>query len=452
MYKRIAVITLVVLVAAVAPSKQCLASPYRIEGVGTLAGSPAFGVPGETVTVSIDLDPSQFAYIPVANPIFHYFETTETVPVEVVGDISGAFPNVDPVNRVVALELTNDSGSDQVGIDNGSGSGVTSIFTSYCKTNDCFDGDVEPFTPTELFELTERSVNETADWNITSFVNFFTGGSQDLFVLSNVSWTFTDLHSGPTQTVDIVADFDVKYTPGPIYSMEEGANGLAVGLGFNAENPEERAILEFPLDAIPANAIIESATLEFDPYVSSGAPQLEVFGYEGDGLASLSDGTAPGQVLDITDPASVSNGMLFDIETSYIQSLLGSASHLGVRLRSLDLPLYVGFGSLESSFSNPYPTLSLEYSFAGDFDGDSDVDDDDYALWESDFALNGDSDANGDGVTDGADFLIWQTDYLSGVSTPAVVQLVPEPSAIMLALGFVLFGWSTSARRNIRLG
>ena len=61
----------------------------------------------------------------------------------------------------------------------------------------------------------------------------------------------------------------------------------------------------------------------------------------------------------------------------------------------------------------------------GDFDGDGDVDGDDEAKWEGDYALNDGSDADDDGDSDGVDFLIWQRNY--GFGTLAGTTAVPEP-------------------------
>lgn len=74
----------------------------------------------------------------------------------------------------------------------------------------------------------------------------------------------------------------------------------------------------------------------------------------------------------------------------------------------------------------------IEEQIAGDFDGDSDVDNTDLAQWEGDYGLNGDSDADNDGDSDGTDFLIWQRNYGTGVLSAATT--VPEPGAGVLAV------------------
>ena len=76
-------------------------------------------------------------------------------------------------------------------------------------------------------------------------------------------------------------------------------------------------------------------------------------------------------------------------------------------------------------------------SLAADFDGDGDVDGDDFLIWQSGFGCIGDcttqdGDADGDHDVDGDDFLIWQTEFSGGADLNA--GAVPEPSTALLAL------------------
>ena len=77
----------------------------------------------------------------------------------------------------------------------------------------------------------------------------------------------------------------------------------------------------------------------------------------------------------------------------------------------------------------------------GDFDGDGDVDGDDFLLWQRNFPVldgtagSSSGDANGDGNVDGDDFLVWQENF----PYPTVLSSVPEPNSLMLlALGGLL--------------
>jgi hypothetical protein len=73
-----------------------------------------------------------------------------------------------------------------------------------------------------------------------------------------------------------------------------------------------------------------------------------------------------------------------------------------------------------------------------DFDGDGDVDGDDFLTWQRGLGVGNDlstGDANDDNVVDGDDLAIWTAQFGPGASLAAVAQ-IPEPaSAALLAVG-----------------
>jgi hypothetical protein len=89
-----------------------------------------------------------------------------------------------------------------------------------------------------------------------------------------------------------------------------------------------------------------------------------------------------------------------------------------------------------------YPTTEIElYGTVvvlqpGDFNGDGNVDGDDFVIWQNNFPKSSEAtlamgDADGDGDVDGADFVVWQTNFPftpGGGTSP-----VPEPASIILA-------------------
>jgi hypothetical protein len=80
---------------------------------------------------------------------------------------------------------------------------------------------------------------------------------------------------------------------------------------------------------------------------------------------------------------------------------------------------------------------------AGDFDGDGDVDGDDFLVWQSSVgmsagAMASDGDADGDGDVDGDDFLIWQSNFGSASGSSAT-SAVPEPSGLATILISLVF-------------
>ena len=293
-------------------------------------------------------------------------------------------------------------------------------------TNGTFDIDVGP---------TYRKQVTSLGWAHNG--DLIVGGYSVVTANVDSNWHVARLAIGvpsPTQTINIAPTFDVKAIPGAVQSITEGETSLFIGLGFDAENPEERPIFEFPLVAVPEGATITAATLKLKPYVSSGEPRIEALGYAGDGLASISDITAPGEIVAITDPVSAALASI-DIELSpeFIQSLLGTSSHLGLRLRSLNAPLYVGFDSTEAAFDTP-PRLTITYTLPtveGDFTGDGVVDGADLLEWTMAFGQGDQADFDEDGDSDGNDFLALQR----AVSQQAgATASVPEPALHGLAL------------------
>jgi len=90
---------------------------------------------------------------------------------------------------------------------------------------------------------------------------------------------------------------------------------------------------------------------------------------------------------------------------------------------------------LDTVAHNPNGSLAPQ---AGDFDLDGDVDDDDLTKWQSDYAVDDESDADEDGDSDGFDFLAWQRNAAVSSTLASQVDAVPEPaSAALLLLGIL---------------
>ena len=86
---------------------------------------------------------------------------------------------------------------------------------------------------------------------------------------------------------------------------------------------------------------------------------------------------------------------------------------------------YIGFGDETGSYSLEVDVDPAAVQIPGDFDGDQDVDGDDFLVWQAYFGTTGpDGDANGDGQVDGDDFLIWQGNFGTGSGSGAVTQVV----------------------------
>ena len=113
-------------------------------------------------------------------------------------------------------------------------------------------------------------------------------------------------------------------------------------------------------------------------------------------------------------------------------------------------PTYYGIvrgDNFNQSVVVPVGVVTYEGVIPGDFDGDGDIDGDDFLLWKNGFEISVDAalldgDADVDGDVDGDDFLIWQNSF----PYPAALSSVPEPASLVL---FTLGGLMMLRRRAI---
>ena len=106
----------------------------------------------------------------------------------------------------------------------------------------------------------------------------------------------------------------------------------------------------------------------------------------------------------------------------------------------------------------PANALAREYSEAEiskDFkaNGSTDVDDDDYTVWEATFDMAGvglAADGNGNGVVDAADYTVWRDNFGASVHAGAGsgATVVPEPTAVaIIAVSLFILPALTCRRR-----
>ncbi len=98
------------------------------------------------------------------------------------------------------------------------------------------------------------------------------------------------------------------------------------------------------------------------------------------------------------------------------------------------------------------PIAALPPTLPGDFNNDGRVDHDDYNLWRSTFGSMSqlEADANRSGVVDAADYVIWRQNLSPAAGQPTFAAMnVPEPAAIVLAIGALAAAW---CRRRLRRG
>ncbi len=94
---------------------------------------------------------------------------------------------------------------------------------------------------------------------------------------------------------------------------------------------ERRGILEFSLTGIPSSSTIQSATLSFtiDTYQTPPDPVIAFHGYPANGLLESADAIQPFNPIG-QETISGLGDYQTSLDSAYIESLLGSSSHLGL--------------------------------------------------------------------------------------------------------------------------
>jgi hypothetical protein len=162
-------------------------------------------VPGEAITVSVVLSSDDFQYIPLENSIVHYFAPSTTIPVDIVGSVSGAFQEVSPIARFVALELEESTtGGDSLALDVAAGTAGTSLLSLSTNGSSGFDGNVTPHSSEDLFALFAGAMNDQGFWAPSASSAVFVGADPELLFLGQLQWSLVDSMAG-----DADADGDV---------------------------------------------------------------------------------------------------------------------------------------------------------------------------------------------------------------------------------------------------
>jgi hypothetical protein len=253
--------------------------------------------------------------------------------------------------------------------------------------------------PTGLYHYSDGDIEKiinTADFldgKDISWVRIFPGAIREgnMAFMANFADGSIGLFLAEKETTVVVEEitltptFDVQLTPGSVVTLQDGATTLAIDGGFGLHSaPKKHVLMEFPIDQIPAGVDILSATLTLDGATGSGSVPIAVDGYVGDGLAAISDANTSTSSLAISPSYTASSDIVIELDTDFLQSILGLESHLGLRL-STTANGVLNIASLEST-TGIEPRLHIEYEVPfnqpGDFDEDGDVDGRDFLLWQ----------------------------------------------------------------------
>ncbi len=255
-------------------------------------------------------------------------------------------------------------------------------------------------------------------------------------------------------TFPIFPDFDVQaLTANGSIFLSDGDAYLRSQLqpsGF-----ENEAILDFPLASIPSDATIESAYLVVVPLSTIDEPIIGVYGKAGDGVPGNDDVESATTLIGMSQPiVSDAEPVSIPLDVTFIQSLVDSASHLGLKMSVLD-GTFLSFVSSESTF-DPAPalviTLVYDASLAGDYNNDGTVDAADYTVWRDSLERGTplENETASLGMVDGEDYAAWKANFgavkLQGGGS---VASVPEPVAVAMWLGLLTPLILLSRRRAI---
>lgn len=253
-----------------------------------------------------------------------------------------------------------------------------------------------------------------------------------------------------TRTISATFDATAEFSGGGAPTLTSNDYAIAAERS-TAFNSDRRAILEFPLSWLPANAVIHSAKLEVEVasiLVSDPIfPMVSLHGYAGDGVLNAADASVPDNLIGNSGPIREPEALSIALDAEYIQSLLGQSTHLGLLAKG-DVD---GFGA--HFWSNEFPTVAsrprlvLDYELGlpntGDYDGNGAVDAADYTQWRDTrgqaVAAGMGADGNGNGTIDAADYAFWKSRFglAIGAGGAGGAQVPETAGAWLVALAAV---------------
>lgn len=160
------------------------------------------------------------------------------------------------------------------------------------------------------------------------------------------------------------------------------------------------------------------------------------------------------------DLSGESKSFHLDVETSNlaIESKLAietndmAGKKVKVLLNGNLIDTITGGATYQTELLGHEDTLLLRLAVTGDYDHSGVVDASDYLVWKQSFGSTTelDADGNANGKVDLADYTVWR-DHL-GTGTPAITMtiLVPEPPALLVAAGSLVWAVTNTSSRSAR--
>ena len=134
--------------------------------------------------------------------------------------------------------------------------------------------------------------------------------------------------------------------------------GLVINIFSNT-----RALIEFDTSSLPQSALLDAVTLQIGEFADANPPCIvNIEGFGDNGIITASDATAAATLIGSYSATALGGGRhSIDLNTSVLQSLVGTNQYLALRLESGSSATNTSIGALEVGGAYGPPSLSATY-------------------------------------------------------------------------------------------